>query len=77
MGVSQDWSDGAGRWFDGKGKILQITVAVRPNRPATASRDCGIIVFLASWILAECVHFWRNSHDFPLDESNDDGAEQP
>jgi hypothetical protein len=38
MGVSQDWSDGAGRWFDRKSKILQITVAVRPNRAAAASK---------------------------------------
>jgi len=24
MAVSQGWSDWVGRWFDGKGKILQI-----------------------------------------------------
>jgi len=28
MAVSQGWSDWAGRWFDGKGKILHVTVTI-------------------------------------------------
>jgi len=29
MAVSQGWSDWAGGWFDGKGKILEIIVIGR------------------------------------------------
>jgi hypothetical protein len=31
MAVSQGWSDWAGAWFDGKGKILQIIAIGRPH----------------------------------------------